>query len=124
MLARLVQQHFPDHATDHIHPHGDGSQPGQNGIEMDTGMDQHHQGAQPGAEFMHFEQGLGVARGDPFALARRVVQRANDEQRARYSHIAAHPDQVQAVQEVVSRQCGCGQKSEQYGKRQHMFAPQ
>jgi hypothetical protein len=73
---------------------------------------------------MHFEQRFGVARGHPLALACRVVERANDEQRARYAHVAPDPDQVQAVQQIVTGQRGRGQQPEQQGEGQHMFAPQ
>ncbi len=109
MTTLAIEQQFSDHSTDYIDAHGNSRQPRQDGVEMNARVNQHHQRAQPGAEFMHAEQRFGVARSHELALAQRVIQRTHDQQGAGNAHVSPHPDQVEPVQYIVTRQGGGGE---------------
>lgn len=73
---------------------------------MDAGVQQDQQRAQPCAEFMEAEQAPGLAPGNVLALAQRIGQRRQDQERARNAEVAPDPDQTGAVEQVVSGQRG------------------
>jgi len=70
------------------------------------------------------KQGFRIARGDVFSLAQGIDQRADDQERTGDPEIAADPDQIQAMQQIVTRQGGRCQQNEQESEGQNMSPPE
>ena len=121
---RAPKQELARQAAGDVDEHGPGDQPGQDRIEVDAGVHQHQQRAGPGPVFVQAQQLGGLAGTGQLALAQRIGQRPQDQQRARDPEPAADPHRIEQVQGRVAQQRGRRKRQQRQVERQHLAAEQ
>lgn len=117
--ACALQQEFAGQAAGDVDEHGPNREPGQDRVEVDTGMHENQERSRPGHAFVQPEKRCRIARRDELPFAQGVAEGPDDQQHAGNAEVASDPDGVQPVQKRVDCQCGEAEQREPEEERDY-----